>query len=415
MGAASVGARLAPSARTRVELLLRAYRLANAPITRRAIRARLDPYVEGPKAGAVRQYQIGWARYGSFLADPRVNRSIVLKAPRPSGEKGVLLLMFEYNWLRVLSDPAVARYLDEAFQVVFQTSWSPTDYALLALALNTLPGTIFVQACNYGEIPALEQFSPRVKCLPTIACDWINPSFYRPRPSAERSIDILMVANWAPFKRHWQFLETLSRMPRNLRVTLVGQPEAGRTRDEILAEAALYGVKQQLAFVDSVSISEVTRLQCDSRVSLIFSRREGCCVAAVESLFADSPLGMLRDAHVGPIAYINEQTGVLLDPSGGLDRQLMRFLEISPSLRPRDWAVSHIAFSRSHERVNRMFRDHAKRHGLPWTADLKAYCLRPYAAFVSASDREEMRPVYEDLHRRFPHTFSPHLIQDSKL
>jgi hypothetical protein len=52
---------------------------------------------------------------------------------RPQGtagerEKGVLLLTFEYNWLRVLANPKVARYLDEVFHAIFQTSWSPADW-----------------------------------------------------------------------------------------------------------------------------------------------------------------------------------------------------------------------------------------------------------------------------------------------
>ncbi len=398
----------------RANLLTRAYRLAETVPARQALRADADRYLSGGKGNIWQEQHIGWARYPRAAEDTHVNRSIVLKAPRPSGEKGVLLVMFEYNWLRLLANLKDPGYLGEKFDIIFSTSWSPTDYALLALALRSLNGTIFVQACNYDEIPWIEEFSPRLKCLPCIACDWINPDCYQPKPYAQRQIDILMVANWAPFKRHWQFFDALRRMPRSLRITMIGQEEGGHTLSMLRDQAALFGVKQDISFVENITIDDVTRYQCDSKVSLILSRREGCCVAAVESLFANSPLGMMHDAHVGPKAYINKDTGVLLTRDR-MDMQLQRFLDSAGSFRARAWAIENISCAKSIAKVNAFLPSHAEQSGTPWTADLKMPYWRPYPIFLNPRDRDEMRPAYKDLCEHFPEVFGPDLLEKGSL
>jgi hypothetical protein len=144
----------------RANLLTRAYRLAETTRARQALRTEAEHYLNGTNGNIWREQHVGWARYPRAVEDSHVNRSIVLKAPRPNGEKGVLLVMFEYNWLRLLANVKDRGYLSEQFDIILSTSWSPTDYALLALASQSLTGTIFIQACNYGEIPSIEEFSP---------------------------------------------------------------------------------------------------------------------------------------------------------------------------------------------------------------------------------------------------------------
>ena len=395
---------------TRANLLTRAYRLAESNRIRRSLRYDVPTYLFGEMRGVWRDEQVGWSRYPRAAESPRINRTIILKAPGANGERGVLLVMFEYNWLRLLANVSDLGLLSEKFNIILSTSWSPTDYALLAFALQSLGGTVFVQACNYDEIRRIEGFAPRLKCLPCIACDWINPDCYQPKPFKDRQTDILMVANWAPFKRHWQLFDALRKMPRDLKITMIGQEEGGHTLAMLRDQAALFDVKQDINFVENITIDDVTRYQCDSKISLILSRREGCCVAAVESLFADSPLGMMRDAHVGPKAYINEQTGVLLT-ADRLDLQLRRFLDAAPALHPRIWAMKNISCHQSIAKVNEMFRSHEGRYENTWTTNLKTPYWRPYPIFLKSGDREEMRPVYEDLQARCPEVFGPDLLE----
>lgn len=393
----------------RLTALAEAYRVVNAgPLERRLRRS--FHRIAKVRDNAWRVNRIGWSRYGTASNEP-LDRTIILKAPGSGGERGALLLMLEYNWLRLLAqlDPRSLRRIDDDYDLVLSTGWSPTDYALLSLAAESLRHPVFVQACNHFEMERIRRLHPRLRCLPTLACDWINPDYYRPKPTARREIDLLMVANWAPFKRHWHLFEALARMPSNLRITLIGQPEAGHTVEEIKQQAALFGVRQDVEFLDQVSIDVVQRYQENSRASVILSRREGCCVAVCESLFAGSPVGMLRDAHVGPRAYINERTGVLLEHRR-LDRGLMRLIEEAETFEPRDWANEHISCYTSTQSLNERLRANAESLGCPWVHDVRPVCWRPYPRHVHADAHEALRPVYAELHDRHPYLFPQSLF-----
>lgn len=373
------------------------------------------PGIEG--AGEVWQRIVrGMPRYRELVKErPHLDRSIILKAPGENGEKGVLLMTFEYNWARLLlglNDEEFG-WLDERFDFVLSTSWSPTDYAVLALALSRIRGTVFAQSCNYGEIAAIERFHPRLKCLATLPCDWINPELYSPKPAGERGTDIVMVANWGEFKRHWELFRALAKMPPSLKVTLIGQPEGRRTIATLKSLAEDFGVRQELSFIESIPISEVARHQCDAKVSLIMTRREGCCVAAVESLFAGCALAMRADAHVGPLAYvIDGRTGRRLR-SGWLAEDLMALIEGAASLDPRGWAIENVSGTVSRKKLDDLLAEHSRKAGRPWSRGIVQPQWRPHPAFASEADREMMRPVYEDLHKRFPHVFSAELLTES--
>ncbi len=323
-------------------------------------------------------------------------------------------MTFEYNWVRLmlgLSDEEMV-WLDAHFDLVLSTSWSPTDYAVLALALSRTRSTLFVQSCNYREIPFIEAFHPRLQCLATLPCDWINPGLYEPKAAAERTTDIVMVANWGEFKRHWELFRALSLMPQDLKVVLIGQPEPGRSKEFIRRLARQFGARQQIEILESLPIAEVAHYQMHAKVSVILTRREGCCVAAVESLFAGCALAMREDAHVGPLAYINGKTGRKLRP-GRIHEDLMMLLKSVEDMQPAQWAREHLANEQSHSKLNALLRWEAKQVGRPWTRDLVVPQWRPHPTFTRENEKERLRPAYEDLNRRFPKVFSGTLIDDS--
>jgi len=354
-------------------------------------------------------------RYANILRQsPQLSRSIVLKSPADGGEKGCLLMTFEYNWVRLLlgSTDEEMRWLDEHYDLVLSTSWSPTDYAVLALALSRTKSRIYVQSCNYDEIAAIEGFHPRLKCLETLPCDWINPGLYVQKPLGERTTDIVMVANWGEFKRHWELFRALSHMPHELKVVLIGQPEPGRSKDFIRQLALQFGAKQEIQILESLPIAEVAHHQMHAKVSVILTRREGCCVAAVESLFAGCALAIREDAHVGPLAYINGKTGRKLRP-GRIHEDLMMLLKSAEDLQPAQWAREHLANERSHSKLNALLKADAVQAGRPWTLDLALPQWRPHPTFVRGEEKEVLRNGYEELNRRLAKVFSAALIDES--
>lgn len=354
-------------------------------------------------------------RYAQIMqADPALSRSILLKPPGVNGEKGILLMTFEYNWARLICglDAESFAWLADRYDFVLSTSWSATDYAALAAFLGRTTGTVYVQSCNYSEIAVIEAFHPRLRCLPTLPCDWINPHLYDQSHTAERPVDFIMVANWGEFKRHWDFFQALAQMPAGLRVVLIGQREPSRSQETIRNLAKAYRVPQQLEIYESIPIAKVAELQSQAKVSVIMSRREGCCVAAVESLFAGCALAMREDAHVGPLAYINESTGRRLRP-GNIAEDLMQLLKEASAMQPQHWAATHLANQVSHDKVNTFLKQQALALNQPWTQDIILPQWRPHPTYASTEGKECVRPAFDELHSRFPRLFPAHLLDES--
>ncbi len=337
---------------------------------------------------------------GALPESAPIDRTIVVKAPLANGEKGVLLVYPESNWEKLLADRAAAEYLDKNYHVILSAGWSPTDYQTIFRLLNLFRGTLFIQASNRLEFPKLEGFHERIRCLPTLACDWIDPDVYTVIPRDRRTIDIVMVANWGPFKRHWELFRALARLPAELQVTLIGQPDGPHTVERVRQQAKDFGVPQDIRFLDRLLVEEVQDYLCNAKISLMLSRHEGHSVVTVESMFADTPVGLLRQAYIGPKEYINPQTGVLLD-SRRLAAQLAEFLKNHERFQPRQWACANIAAGLTLVRLNSFFREYAKLNGLSWTADIVPFRWRPFPQYIHHEDGQRL----DELRRRFPKLF----------
>jgi glycosyltransferase involved in cell wall biosynthesis len=381
------------------DLLIACRRIAS-PSARERLKRAVALRIEPQCAEEWRRARIGWDRYyREFnLAQPELHTSLLLKAPGPNGEKGVLYISFEYNLMRLLAHHDARRFFSE-YLVMVATSWSPTDYGVFASYAGLSDDPLFAGISNVADIEAYRVMGPAVEPVPLMASDWIDPRFYTPRPHAEREIDILMVANFTRFKRHWLLFRALKRMRPNLRITLVGIPAPDRSADSLRAEARAFGAPQDLEIISNANIDVVTALQCNARTSIVLSKREGSCVATAECLFADTPMGLVHDAHVGSRAYINERTGVLLSERN-MARELSAFIEASDTFQPRVWAMENITCGRSSDRLNAQLRDYSLGRGRPWTQDIAPLCWRYVPSYVSADDERRLAPALEELKTR---------------
>src|SRR3981081_3269663 len=125
--------------------------------------------------------------------------------------------------------------------------------------------------------------------LPLQAASWVHPDQYR--ASVRKDIDIIMVANFSPYKRHWRLFQALRDLPKDLRVVLVGVPLSGRTKEHLLKEARLFGTSDRLEIHESPSDATVADLLARSRIFLGLSAREGSFIAVTEALFSNTPVG----------------------------------------------------------------------------------------------------------------------------
>ena len=75
--------------------------------------------------------------------------------------------------------------------------------------------------------------------------------------------------------------------------------------------------------------------------------------------------------------------------------------------------MNHIRNDLSLSRINAVLKQHSLATGSPWTKDLAAVRWHPHPTLALPSDRETLRPCYDDLAGRFPRLFSKHLIDTS--
>jgi glycosyltransferase involved in cell wall biosynthesis len=343
---------------------------------------------------------IDWPSVG-LPAVPRaeIPKSILLKPPISAEEKGLLCIHFEEQWLRLLRSPHVAD-IARRYDLLLGPSSSPPPDLELLLAVKIWPGRLYTLLSHFDDAATMRRLSDRLVPVPLLASSWVDPAAFDPYLGRPKRLDLVMVANFARFKRHWLFFNTLRRLPAHYRVRLLGVPLDGRTEHDLREEARAFGVADRFELIVRPTRAQVMESLCQARVSLIFSGLEGSCIAVAESLFADTPVGLFRTARIGSRAFINPQTGVLLERRR-LAEQIQHFVERSADFRPRAWALANVSCHRSRDVLNDVFRHAALREGRPWTRDLEVNQNALVPTYLTAETEEEMRPWYEDFERRY--------------
>jgi glycosyltransferase involved in cell wall biosynthesis len=343
--------------------------------------------------------RIDWREFADGVDDRRIAKAVILKAPVGEREKGVLFISFEEEWTRLIHHCDL-RAVAERYDLIVSPTWSPPHCLATTAFAHAWPGPLFSLISNLRDLDILPRLSSNYVPLPLFASSWVNPEFYRPLPRSERDVDLVMLANFGKYKRHLALFRALRALSPRPRVLLMGQEQSGRTAETLLTEADAFGVRDAVTIVTNASNEEVARGLCRGRVSLILSRREGSCVAVAESLFADTPVGLLRGAEVGSAAFLNAETGRFLDERN-LAADLAAFLDESDRYAPRAWAEQHISCFRSSAVLNDVLKQHALSAGQEWTRDLAPLCWRPDPCLADPADRQRLEGAARDVCRRF--------------
>jgi glycosyltransferase involved in cell wall biosynthesis len=350
---------------------------------------------------------LDWSEFNPKVGETQMRTSALLKAPLGEREKGVLYIAFEREWVKLLHhcDP---RELARRYAVVVGPSSDPHNLINYVFPV-AFPGILFTLISHAEEIDLLPAISPNYTVVPLYASSWVNPQRFQPLPRSQRDIDLIMVANFAKFKRQFALFGALRQLPRQLRVLLIGQDQDGRTAETIRDEARCYGVADRFDVLSHQPNDEVARCLCRARTSVILTRREGSCVVVAESLFADTPVALLEKAEVGSRAFINPSTGRLLREDRPLGPQLGEFLASTEQYHPRQWAQEHITCSRSSQILNDAVKKRMLALDQEWTQDLAEMTRCPDSRLVKREDRLRLQPAYEDLKKRFGLDLSPAL------
>ena len=310
----------------RIHQLCRAARICPSPALQEKLEKRIERHV-----AELDLDRLAWDMIGQQTGSPEIRKGIILKAPDES-EKGVLLISFEDQWLRLFRHADVDRLAND-YHLVLASSWSPPQDLRFILAARLWPGRFFYQMSNLDDGPAFARLAPNGIPVRLLASSWVHPDVFDVTEPVDKEFDMVMLANFAEYKRHFLLFKAMKGMSKPYRVLLLGKSMQGRTRETILEEARAYGVDDRVEIREGLPDDQMIRSLRSGKVSLIFSGNEGSCVAVVESMFADVPVGLFDDAIIGSKAYINKETGFLLNVRD-MSRQLESAIEMHTEFSP---------------------------------------------------------------------------------
>lgn len=326
-----------------------------------------------------------------------IERAVIAKRPR-GDEKGVLIVKFESELLTLCLSPCFAD-IEKAYEIIFVPSWQPFYSPAFFMLLAVAKSPFWLMPSASGDVELCRGIQG-CRALPLKAASWVNPEIFRPM-AGPKDIDLLMVANYEAYKRHWLFFEAVAELPPTVKAVIVGLSIGARTKDTIAEEANLFGVRDRVEILDNVS-EHVPTMMARAKLFCALSHREGSYIAVAEALMAGAAVGMYEHASIGSKDFINSETGILFSRRRSLAAQIQEFLPVATRLRPDQWARRHISCLVSTNRLSEALRLQSEAQGSPWTEDLyPLYCHRLALYYVDPAIEAEMISSYTDFKHRF--------------
>lgn len=321
---------------------------------------------------------------------------MVLKSPSDN-EKGVLYLFYSYSYpllFKLFDAPAIA----ERYHLVIEPSWSGFCDSNV-LAMTALPHPVFVAALEPRDAAFLRTIAANLVPVPVGANGWVDSRVFTPLSDVAKDLDVVMVAGWASYKRHWAFfcaLRTL-RKTHAPRVALVGY-RIDSDIATILADARAAGVHDLIEVHEGLSPDGVNRVLNRSKVNVLWSRREGVNRAIVEGMAANVPCVLRAGFNYGyHYPYINAETGCYATERQ-LPDVLRRMVGEYASFSPRRYFLEHLTPQQSTATLNDAIKAVATSRGERWTRDLTVrVSALDGLAYWDPSDRQRFDDDYRFL------------------
>jgi len=318
---------------------------------------------------------------------------IVLKGRCPT-EKGVILLKYARTF-----DAVVALFdmhlLMERYIFVLEPCWA--GYCDPSVLMFVTPGhPVFVQCFTPEDFEFISWVGHPLVPLRLGPADWVDADVFSRVSATSKAYDLVMVANWAPHKRHAVLFRALERMRgRRLTVLLAGFPWHGRSAADILREAraALATGNVQLDIRESVPQTELASLVARSKVFVFLSRKEGDNKALVEAMFAGVPAIVYSDTVGGAKTRINSATGILAGDEE-LPEQIEFMLDHYEEFSPRAWALSNTGSGIATRVLGEAIRQSTLAAGGPWTRGIVEKTNAPNLAYKDPSMRDVFAADY---------------------
>lgn len=317
---------------------------------------------------------------------------IVLKRWTPR-EKGVILLKYAKTFDAVVSllDLTV---LMRRYTFVLEPCWA--GYCDPSLLMFVQPGhPVLVQCFTQEDFEFVSTVGVPLVPVRLGPADWVDADLFAPA-GGPKTHDLVMVASWAPRKRHALLFRALRDIrDRDIRVLLIGFPWGGRTADDIRRRVRGIGNgRVTVDVLESLPAQEVAAHVSRCRVFVFLSRKEGDNKALVEAMFANVPAIVYDRTVGGARSRINSATGVLASDARLADT-IRYMLDHHEAFAPRAWALEHAGSANATRVLNDALRQVVISAGGTYTENVVEKTNSPNLQYKDPQNRVRFSGDYD--------------------
>jgi len=331
-------------------------------------------------------------------------RLLVLKAPLPGREKGVLYAKFSELFHMIPRAFDMTKLLED-YRLVLEPSWAGYCNEDI-LHFTKYDEEIYVAAPETSDYEFLQRLGSNLVPLPFGAGDWVDPRLFVLDATPDgKKYDLLMNAHWGWGKRHHVLFRLLRKLRPETKVALIGFPWDGRKTRDLLELANYYGVYDQITLFESVSYDKVVHITAQCKIGVLLSLKEGANRAMTECMFCNVPVIVLAENIGGVKKNVNDRTGRVV-PERQLASEIPLMLRRLDSYSPRQWALENISCLATARILNEQIKADAVRAGERWTQDLAIKTNSPELKYFEEEDAIRLQK-YNSALVRYCNSLSP--------
>lgn len=220
--------------------------------------------------------------------------------------------------------------------------------------------------------------------------DFANPTYFYPK-ECRIQYDIILVASWAPFKRHMRLLQAANYLKdtnRAVSILIVGSycvpGHVDTMQDAVDYE---HGIRQYVTdnqlnveyignentihtnddgstVLGVYTKQEINTFINQARIGVLTSHREGTTRFVAECLCANRPVVMLNSSEVAATKFINSATGIIADDTpAALSDAILSTLTHLDRFNPRSAFLSEYGYFNSNRMLERTISDAIHKQG----------------------------------------------------
>ncbi|GEM_PF-3515242 len=325
---------------------------------------------------------------------------LIILSPPVGNRKGVMLIKFT-DYFRFFSLIFDLDKLARDYILVVEPSFCGYfDQDILSLLNDNL--IIVFQAPEPVDRNFINGVHNNWFTVPIGSNCWVNPNVFFPIQTSRKKFDIIMVAIWADFKRHWSLFKAISKLKKNkkIKILLVGKPWP-KSLNDIMSEAEYFNVKSNISAVEDIEQPQLNKFMNESRILLLLSQKEGFNKSLIEAMHVDLPVFILKGFNYGyKYEYINSQTGGFIKK-----HKLVDFMENLDSIleekryKPYQWVKNNISLELSVKSLVMAFKNIEKKKSLKINKDIVVKVNTPELSYFDTDNYKKMSIYYKELNK----------------